>query len=129
MPPDKRITVNAEYSIAAIKVGTVSGTDVILVGYMDYAIIVTDPKTARTLYNTSRFLFLFLLPRVIVRLLLYPSIEEVTESTDSIMGFFIVESKAANVTLFDCIPQVVSQMYASAKKLKCASPLPTKHPS
>jgi len=35
-----------------------------------------------------------------------------------VSGFFVVEAKSEAVTLKDCLPQILAQLYASAKKLK-----------
>jgi hypothetical protein len=37
---------------------------------------------------------------------------------DSVLGFFVVESKDRDVKLDDHVPQVLTQLYAAAKKLK-----------
>ena len=47
-----------------------------------------------------------------------PDIHSFVGDIDSILGCFVVEAKDRNVTLGDCIPQVVTQLYAVAKKLK-----------
>lgn len=38
---------------------------------------------------------------------------------ESVLGFFVVEAKDRDVKLNDHIPQIVLQLYAAAKKLKC----------
>ena len=35
-----------------------------------------------------------------------------------VLAFFVVEAKSKTVELNDCLPQILAQLYASAKKLK-----------
>ena len=38
---------------------------------------------------------------------------------ESVLGFFVVEAKDRNAQLDDHVPQVLTQLYATATKLKC----------
>ncbi len=53
------------------------------------------------------------------RILLEPS--WCSEYIDSVLGFFVVEAKGRDVKLDDHVPQVLTQLYAAAKKLKFGS--------
>lgn len=40
------MTINVEYTVSPVTVQTASGADIILIGYMDYTVVLTDPKIA-----------------------------------------------------------------------------------
>ena len=48
-----------------------------------------------------------------------PGVTELVRYSDSVLGFFVIEAKSEIVKLHDCLPQVLAQLYASAKELKC----------
>ena len=49
LPNDKTMTLNVEYTVSLVTVATASGADIILTGYMDYTLIVSNPKIASEL--------------------------------------------------------------------------------
>ncbi|PPQ91549.1 hypothetical protein CVT25_008668 [Psilocybe cyanescens] len=100
LPPAKQMVLNVEYNVSPVTKPTVLGSEVILVGVVDYTIIVTnDPKMAQFFLNN-------------------PGIQNLMQYIESVLGFFVVEAKAQDVKLDDHIPQIVLQLYATAKKLK-----------
>jgi len=99
LPNDRSMTVNVEYTVSPVAVPTASGADIILIGYMDYTVVVTDLKMADYFLNN-------------------PGVRELVRYIDSVLGFFVIEAKSENVKLHDCLPQVLAQLYASATKLK-----------
>lgn len=53
LPPPKQMVLNVEYNVSPVSVPTASGSEVILVGFIDYTVVVTnDPKIARKSHNT-----------------------------------------------------------------------------
>jgi hypothetical protein len=42
LPQTKKMVVNVEYNVSPVSVLTVLGTEVLLVGYIDYTIVVTN---------------------------------------------------------------------------------------
>jgi hypothetical protein len=52
-----------------------------------------------------------------------PGIREILLKIESVLGFFVVEAKGRDVKLQDHVYQVLTQLYASATKLKCGSRL------
>ena len=46
LPNDKTMTLNVEYTVTPVTVPTVSGGDIVLIGYMDYTVAVSNPKIA-----------------------------------------------------------------------------------
>ncbi|KIJ98357.1 hypothetical protein K443DRAFT_123702 [Laccaria amethystina LaAM-08-1] len=102
LPPPKQMVLNVEYSVSPVSVPTASGSEV-PVGFIDYPIVVTnDLKIARYFLN-------------------HPGVWNLTQYIESVLGFFVVETKDRDVRLDDHIPQVWMQLYAAAKKLKCGS--------
>jgi hypothetical protein len=99
LPDDKSMSLNVEYSVSPVTVPTASGVDIILVGYMDYTVVVADSMMADYFLNN-------------------PGVRDLVRYIDSMLGFFVVEAKSGDVKLLDCLPQVLAQLYASATKLK-----------
>jgi hypothetical protein len=118
LPPTKQMVLNVEYNVSLVSVLTASGSEVILVGFIDYTVVVTnDVKIAHELcyiylscshflWNTGYFLN-------------HPGVRNLAQQIKSVLGFFVVEAKDQGVKLDDHIPQVLTQLYASATKLKC----------
>ena len=53
LPPTKQMVLNVEYYVSPVSVPTASGSEVVLVGFIDYTVVVTnDVKMARE-FNTS----------------------------------------------------------------------------
>lgn len=48
-----------------------------------------------------------------------PGIQHVAQQIESVLGFFVVEAKRRGLALEDYIPQVLTELYAAATKLKC----------
>jgi hypothetical protein len=122
LPATKQMVLNVEYNVSPVSVPTASGSEVILVGFIDYTVVVTnDPTIARE----SRYIHLhwshFL--GKIEYFLNNPGISNLAQHIDSVLGLFVVEAKDRDVKLYDHIPQVLMQLYAAAKKLKCSSNL------
>ena len=46
LPANKQMVLNVEFNLTAVPVPTVSGSEPVLVGFLDYTIVVTDPQTA-----------------------------------------------------------------------------------
>ena len=46
LPANKQMVLNVEFKLTPVPVPTVSGLETVLVGFLDYTIIVTDPQTA-----------------------------------------------------------------------------------
>ncbi|KAF8966663.1 hypothetical protein BDZ97DRAFT_1657425, partial [Flammula alnicola] len=96
LPPAKRMVLNVEYSVSQVSVPTASGSEVILVGFIDYTVVVTnDVKTARYFLN-------------------HPGVRNLAQQIESVLGFFVVEAKDRDVKLDDHVPQA----NAAATKLK-----------
>ena len=50
LPPTKQMVLNVEYNVSSVSVPTASGSEVLLVGFIDYTVVVTnDVKVAREL--------------------------------------------------------------------------------
>ena len=50
LPPTKQMVLNVEYNVSPVSVPTASGSEVLLVGFIDYTVVVTnDVKVAREL--------------------------------------------------------------------------------
>lgn len=60
LPPTKQMVLNVEYNLSPVSVPTASGFEVLLVGFIDYTVVVThDVKIARELcYLLVPFSFL-----------------------------------------------------------------------
>jgi len=100
LPPTKQMVLNVEYNVSPVSVPTASGSEVILVGFIDYTVVVTDDvKIARYFLN-------------------HPGVRNLAQQIESVLGFFVVEAKDRGVKLDDHVPQVLTQLYASATKLK-----------
>lgn len=100
LPPTKQMVLNVEYSVSPVSVPTASGSEVILVGFIDYTVVVTnDRKIARYFLN-------------------HPGVRNLAQQIESVLGFFVVEAKDRDVKLDDYIPQILMQLYAAATKLK-----------
>ena len=114
------MVLNVEYNLSPVSVPTASGFEVLLVGFIDYTVVVThDVKMARelryiylshfhSLQNTGYFLN-------------HPGVRNLAQYIQSVLGFFVVEAKDRDVKLDDHVPQVLTQLYAAATKLKCGS--------
>lgn len=50
-----------------------------------------------------------------------PGVKELVRYVDAVLEFFVIEAKSENVNLHDCLPQVLTQLYTSATKLKCGT--------
>ena len=48
-----------------------------------------------------------------------PGIEQLVQHIETVLGFFVVEEKQRGLQLEDHIPQVLTELYAAARKLKC----------
>ncbi|KAF8809241.1 hypothetical protein BYT27DRAFT_7187940 [Phlegmacium glaucopus] len=99
LPDDKTMTLNVEYSVSPVTVPTASGVDIVLVGYMDYTVVVADPTMSDYFLNNAR-------------------VRDLVRYIDSVLRFFVVKAKSGDVKLLDCLPQVFAQLYASARKLR-----------
>ncbi|KAF8798599.1 hypothetical protein BYT27DRAFT_7264729 [Phlegmacium glaucopus] len=100
LPPTKKLIFNVEYKVWPVSVLTAMGTEVLQVGYVDYTTVVTnDVKIARYFLNN-------------------PGIGEVLQEVESVLRFFVVEAKHRDVKFQDHVPQVLTQLYAAATKLK-----------
>ncbi|KAK2460199.1 hypothetical protein APHAL10511_007790 [Amanita phalloides] len=100
LPPTKQMVLNVEYNVSPVTVLTASGSEVVLVGFIDYTVVVTnDVKVARYFLNS-------------------PRVWNLMQRIESVLGFFVVEAKNRGVTLDDHVPQVLTQLYAAATKLK-----------
>jgi hypothetical protein len=120
LPSTKQMVLNVEYNLTPVSVLTASGFEVLLVGFIDYTVVVThDVKIAcqlcyiylshsHSLWNTEYFLN-------------HPGVRNLAQYFQSVLGFFVVEAKDRDVKLDDHILQILTQLYASAKKLKCGS--------
>ena len=53
LPNAKTMTLNVEYTVSPVTVATASGADIIIIGYMDYTVVVSNPKIAGELYFIS----------------------------------------------------------------------------
>jgi len=115
------MVLNVEYNVSPVSVPTVSGSEVVLIGFIDYTVVVTnDVKMARELcyiYSFSHFW------RNIGYFLNHPGVRSLAQYIESVLGFFVVEAKDRDVKLDDHVPQVLTQLYAAATKLKCGSHL------
>ena len=50
LPPTKQMVLNVEYNVSPVSVPTASGSEVVLVGFIDYTVVVTNNvKIAREL--------------------------------------------------------------------------------
>ena len=50
LPPTKQMVIDVEYNVSPVSVLTASGSEVVLVGFIDYTVVVTrDVKIAREL--------------------------------------------------------------------------------
>ncbi|KAG5649608.1 hypothetical protein H0H81_002860, partial [Sphagnurus paluster] len=99
LSPPKQMVLNVEYSVSPVSVPTASGSEAILVGFIDYTVVVTnDRKITRYFLN-------------------HPGVRSLAQHIESVLGFFVVEAKDRDVKLDDHIPQVLMQLYAAAKKL------------
>ncbi|KAG2343499.1 hypothetical protein BDR05DRAFT_300716 [Suillus weaverae] len=79
LPPTKQMVLNVEYNVFPVSVPTVSGSEVILVGFIDYTVVVTkDVQTARIFLNQ-------------------PGIRDLVQEIESVLGFFVVEAKDRDV--------------------------------
>ena len=121
LPPTKQMVLNVEYNLSPVSVPTASGFEVLLVGFIDYTVVVTnDVKMARELcYILSCSYFL----RNTGYFLNHPGVRNLAQHIESVLGFFVVEAKDRDVKLDDHVPQVLTQLYAAAKKLKFGSHL------
>lgn len=100
LPPGKQMVLNVEYNLSPVSVPTVSGSEMLLVGFIDYTVVVTkDEQIARYLLNR-------------------PGIAQLVQQIDSVLGFFVVEAKQRGLQLEDHVPQVLTELYAAATKLK-----------
>jgi len=100
LPPTKQMVLNVEYNVSPVSVPTASGSEVLLVGFIDYTVVVTnDVKIARYFLN-------------------HPGVRNLAQQIESVLGFFVVEAKDRDVKLDDHVPQVLTQLYAAATKLK-----------
>ncbi|KIJ06761.1 hypothetical protein PAXINDRAFT_182629, partial [Paxillus involutus ATCC 200175] len=100
LPPTKQMVLNAEYNVSPVSVPTASGSEVILVGSIDYTIVVTnDDNIARYFLNN-------------------PGVRDFAQQIESVLGLFVVEANDRGVGLNDHVPQVLRQLYAVATKLK-----------
>jgi hypothetical protein len=114
------MVLNVEYNVSPVSVPTASGSEVVLVGFIDYTVVITnDLKIARGLYYTYLFYSHFL--RNTGYFLNHPGVRNLVQYIDSLLGFFVVEAKDRDVKLVDHVPQVLTQLYAAAKKLKFGS--------
>jgi hypothetical protein len=118
LPPTKQMVLNVEYNVSPVSVPTASGSEVVLVGFIDYTVVVTnDVKIARELcyiyLSCSHFL------RNTGYFLNHPGVRNLAQYIESVLGFFVVEAKDRDVKLDDHVPQVLTQLYAAARKLKC----------
>ncbi|KIJ13911.1 hypothetical protein PAXINDRAFT_170047 [Paxillus involutus ATCC 200175] len=94
------MVLNAEYNVSPVSVPTASGSEVILVGSIDYTIVVTnDDNIARYFLNN-------------------PGVRDFAQQIESVLGLFVVEANDRGVGLNDHVPQVLRQLYAVATKLK-----------
>ncbi|KAF8630304.1 hypothetical protein AX17_005440 [Amanita inopinata Kibby_2008] len=98
LSPGKRMALNVEYTISPVTVPTASGTETTLVGYMDYTVVVSTPHFAQYFVNN-------------------PGVSGLIRKSDSVLRFLVIEAKAEVIKLQDCLPQILTQLYASAKKL------------
>ena len=120
LPPSKKMMLNVEYNLSPVSVPTASGFEVLLVGFIDYTVVVTNNvKMAR------EFRYIYLSCSYLLRntgyFLNHPGVWNLAQHIESVLGFFVVEAKDQDVKLDDHVPQVLTQLYAAAKKLKCGS--------
>jgi hypothetical protein len=121
LPPTKQMVLNVEYNVSPVSVPTASGSDVVVVGFIDYTVVVTDVKIARELCYVYSSCSHFL--RNTGYFLNHPGVRNLAQYIESVLGFFVVEAKDRDVKLDDHVPQVLTQPYAAATKLKCGSHL------
>ena len=48
-----------------------------------------------------------------------PGVQDLAQQIESVLGFFVVEAKDRDVRLHDHVPHALTQLYATATKLKC----------
>ena len=53
LPNEKTMTLNVEYTVSPVTVPTASGVDIVLIGYMDYTVVVSNPQMAGELGSIS----------------------------------------------------------------------------
>jgi len=99
LPHTKQMVLNVEYNVSPVSVATVSGSEVVLVGVIDYTVVTSDVKIARYFLN-------------------HPGVRDHAQYIELVLGFFVVEAKDRDVKLDDHVPQVLTQLYAAATKLK-----------
>ena len=122
LPPTKQMVLNVEYNVLPVSVLTASGSEIALVGFIDYTVVVTnDVKIARELCYIYSYCSHFL--RNTGYFLNHPGVRNLAQYIESVSGFFVVEAKDRDVKLDDHVPQVLTQLYAAARKLKCDSHL------
>ena len=119
------MVLNVEYNISPVTVLTASGSEVVLVGVINYTIVVTSgppPMMSRSPVNCVYiYLSCFHSLANVEYFLNHPWVRSLTQYIESVLGRFIVEAKGEKVTLDDHVPQVLTQLYAAATKLKCGS--------
>ena len=122
LPPGKQMVLNVEYNLAPVSVPTVSGSEILLVGFIDYTVVVTqDERIARELSRTYLLCFSLTSCESLGYLLNPPGIAQLSQQIESVLGFFVVEAKQRGLQLEDYIPRVLTELYAAAMKLKCGS--------
>jgi len=104
LPPTKQMVLNSEFNFSPISVPTASGSEVILVGFIDYTVIVTSDV------NNSRYFLNFPWNN--------PGVRNFAERIESVLGCFVVEANDPDVKFCDHVPQVLLQLYVAAPQLK-----------
>ncbi|KAJ3564033.1 hypothetical protein NP233_g8558 [Leucocoprinus birnbaumii] len=94
LPPDKRMVLNVDYAVSPVTVPTTSGTATVLVGNMDYTVVISTPKMAEYfLYNP---------------ILNNPRMTDLVSYIDSVLGLFAIEAKSEAVKLRNCLPRALA---------------------
>jgi hypothetical protein len=101
LPHNKTMVLNVEYNITPVSAPTASGSEVVLVGVIDYTVVVADDvNIARGLCLYLPVLFSFFL-KITEYFLAHPGVRSLSQYIESVLGFFVVEAKDRDVKLDD----------------------------
>ena len=123
----KKIVLNVEYNVSSVSLLRPSGYEVVLLGVIDYTVVVTNTKTACELCLYLLALFSFL-----TKYRIHPEPSWGTGILPNILSqcwdFSVVEAKDRDVKLDDHVLQVLNKtVYAAATKLECGFPSSFSH--
>ena len=97
------MVLNVEYNVSPVSVPKALGSEVVLVGVIDYTVVNTnDVKIARELCLYLLVLFSFLANTGYF--LNHPGVRNLAQYIESVLGFFVVEAKDWDVKLDDHVP-------------------------